>query len=60
MFEVIFIGILCGIIGYSRIQLVNAKVELTDLRIKYKFAQETLDAITENRNEKNTCEASIR
>ena len=48
MFEFIGIMILCGIIGYLRIRLINAEVELTDLRIKYKFAQDTLDAIVES------------
>ena len=48
MFELIMIMILSAIVGYLRIKLLNANVELTDLRLKYKFAQETLDKIAES------------
>ncbi len=49
MFEVIMIMILSGLVAYFRIKLLNANVELEDLRLKYKFSQDTLDKIVESR-----------
>ena len=51
MFEAILVALLCVALAYYRIKLVNAEVELEDLRIKYKFAQDTLDKILEKEQE---------
>ena len=45
---IIIIGLLSGFIAYLRIRLVNAETELTDFRIKHKFATDTLDTILNN------------
>lgn len=49
MFEIGLICILCIIIAYLGIRLSNAKIELTDLRIKYDASQDALDTIIETR-----------
>lgn len=49
MFEIIFVIVLCVIIAWQRLLLINKEVELTDLRLKYKFSQDTLNNIVESR-----------
>ena len=45
MFEWVLIVILSAFVAYLRIKLVNAQVSLADMEIRYKWAQNTLDAI---------------
>ena len=45
MFELILIALLSIIIAWLGIRLVNVQVELTDIKLKYKFAKTTLEEI---------------
>ena len=52
MFSVLLTGFLCVVITFLGIWLSNTRIELIDLRIRYHYAQETINTIVNDRKDK--------
>ena len=51
MFSVLLTGFLCVVIAFLGIWLSNTRIELIDLRIRYHYAQKTINTIVNDRTE---------
>ena len=54
MFSVLLTGFLCVVIAFLGIRLSNIRIELIDLRIRYHYAQKTINTIVNDRKDKVT------